>query len=144
MRRIAVVTIFCAALSVTPAVAGQLTVHVGPPSVGNGGSNPISIPPVNLYEYEVEYIGNSGNEWNFSVTPGILYGSRSVFAKDYYASFGGGYVINVNGSGPGIYASIGANLKWFNMEFKQALGFDFDANRMLSPYAIRVGVTFNL
>ena len=142
MRTIRVLTAILGLLCIQQAFAKQLTVHVGPPSVGNGGSNPISIPPLNIIEYEVEYITNALVEWNFALTPGFLVGSRSVFAKDYYASFGGGYVIDANGSGPGIYSSLGADLSWFNIEFKQALGFDFSENYLLSPYAIRIGVNF--
>jgi hypothetical protein len=136
--------LLAASLLAAPALASQWTIHVGPPSVGNGGSNPVSLPPVNPIEYEVELCTDSGTEWNFAVTPGILAGARTTFAKNFYSSFGGGYVINANGSGPGIYSSLGANIAWFNMEFKQALGFDFDSNSLLSPYAIRVGVTFKL
>ena len=127
-----------------PALAKQLTVHVGPPSIGNGGSNPISIPPLNPIEYEVVYITKTDREWCFALTPGIFGGMRSEFGKYFYSSFGGGLVINTNGTGPGIYSSIGANIQKFNVEFKQALGFNFSDNQLLSPYAIRIGLTFNL
>lgn len=127
-----------------PALAGTITVHVGPPAVGNGGPNPISIPPVRGVEYELQYCTDSGTEWNLAATPGVLVGGRSVFANKYYASLGGGFVLDANGSGPGVYSSIGANLEWFNIEFKQAVGFDYETNQLISPYAIRIGVTLKI
>lgn len=127
-----------------PALAGTFTVHVGPPAIGNGGPNPISIPPVRVVEYELQYCTDAGTEWNLAQTPGILVGSRTVFASSYYVSLGGGMVISANGTGPGVYSSIGANFDWFNLEFKQAVGFDYDANQLISPYAIRIGATMKL
>jgi hypothetical protein len=141
----AVVALACVA---TTARAGDLTVHVGPPSVGTGGTNPVSIPPINPLEYEVEYITDNDLEMNFAITPGILFGKRSELGNGrFYASFGGGLVLSANGSGPGIYSDFGVNLGesiQFNAEFKQALGVDVSTQSIISPYAVRLGVNFPL
>ena len=137
-----------AALAAPVAAASDLTIHVGPPSVGTGGTNPVSIPPVNPLEYEVEYITNNDLEMNFAITPGILFGKRSEFGNGrFYASFGGGLVLSANGSGPGVYSDFGVNLGesyQFNAEFKQALGFDYSSQSIISPYAVRIGINFQL
>lgn len=127
----------------TSAAAGTLTVHIGPPAVGTGGTNPTSIPPIDPLEYEVEWITKGGFESNIGITPGLLFGARSRM-EHLYVGFGGGLVISANGSGPGCYTSFGVNAAHFNAEIKQALGFDFEANQVISPYAIRLGLTFDI
>lgn len=127
----------------TPAMAGTLTVHIGPPSVGTGGTNPTSIPPFDPLEYEVEWITKGGFESNIAITPGILFGARSRM-EHLYVGFGGGLVISANGTGPGCYTSFGVNAAHFNAEIKQAIGWDFGANQMVSPYAIRLGMSFDI
>lgn len=133
-------------LGSTLAHGKSLTVHVGPPSVGAGGSNPLSIPPLNPIEYEVVYLTDSGREWSFGIVPGILYGGRFQQGA-FYVGIGGGLVISLNGAGPGAYSSfgldIGNDIK-FNVEVKQAIGIDLSANGIVSPYAIRIGATFSM
>ena len=129
------------------AFGGSLTVHVGPPAVGSGGPNPISIPPLSLPEYEVTYVTASKFESNISVTPGLLFGNRFGESKGVYYGLGGGLVISGNGGGPGVYSSVGLNLGdtyKFNIEYKQALGFVLGGSRLVSPYAVRLGMTFDL
>lgn len=125
----------------------EVTVHVGPPSIGNGGSNPISVPPVDLQEYEVTLVTKSGFESNIAITPGLLFGIRDTFNSDFYVSFGGGLVIDANGTGPGAYSAFGIDRGQklrFNFEYKQALGFDFGSSTMLCPYAVRIGASYVL
>lgn len=131
----------------TAAAAGTLTIHAGPPSIGSGGTNPLSIPPFNPLEYEVTYVSKSNFESNISLTPGLLFGYRAGEAKGPYFGLGGGLVISVNGSGPGVYSSVGLNLGEtykFNIEFKQALGLSLSSSEIVSPYAVRAGITFEL
>lgn len=126
------------------ALGSAITVHIGPPSVGTGGSNPVSVPPVNPLEYEIEYVTDGNFEMNFAVTPGLLFGARSVTSAGVYVGFGGGMVLSANGGGPGIYSSFGINtgkVLQFNAEIKQALGYDFNNDTVISPYAFRIGVT---
>lgn len=124
--------------------AKTLTIHVGPPSVGAGGSNPISIPPVQPVEYEVVYLTDKDREWSVGLVPGLLYGAR-FYQNPFYVGLGGGLVISVNGGGPGIYSSFGVNLGQsiqFNFEFKKALGLNLGSTSLVSPYALRMGVSF--
>lgn len=133
----------------TPAAASTFTIHVGPPSLGTGGSNPLSIPPVNLYEYELEYVTQNDWEANLGLVPGAFFGKRSrsqTGGGGTYMSFGGGLAVDANGYGPGIYSSLGYD--WgkpisFNIEVKQALGYSVSNNNVISPYAIRMGAAFN-
>ena len=129
------------------AAGSALTVRVGPPSIGTGGTNPISIPPLSPIEYEVTYLMESRIEQNYGITPGFLVGWRSPSVKGLYSAAGGGLVISYSGVGPGIYTSFGfettGNYR-FNIEYKQALGYAIGSQSMISPYAVRLGVTFEL
>lgn len=127
------------------ASAGEIIVHVGPPSVGQGGSNPLSVPPINPIEYEFEWISPKGFEANIGITPGLLFGIRSQTGGGFYVGAGGGLVISANGVGPGAYSSFGINVGkkvFFNAELKQALGIALQSNSIISPYALRVGMGF--
>ena len=141
--------LFSLALPTPSAFAGALTLHVGPPGIGSGGANPLSIPPVNILEYEVEYITSNDFETCLSVSPGIFFGKRTrILRGSTYVGLGGGIVIDTNGAGPGAYSSIGYNTSGsfiqFNMEVKQAIGIDSTSHKLISPYALRIGATFIL
>lgn len=150
IRHLAVVVVYLglAILSLAPgAQGGTVTVHVGPPAIGSGGPNPISIPPLRITEYEVTYVTASKFESNISVTPGLLFGYRAGESRGVYYGLGGGLVIGGNGVGPGVYSSIGLNLGdtyKFNIEYKQALGLVIGGGRLISPYAVRIGMTFDI
>ncbi len=125
------------------ASAGEIIVHVGPPSVGQGGTNPVSVPPLNPIEYEFQWISPRGFEANVGITPGLLFGARTPFSSGLYLGVGGGLVISGNGVGPGVYSSFGWNCGkkiFFNTEFKQAIGIALHNNKIISPYALRVGM----
>lgn len=124
-------------------VLADITLHVGPVAGGAGGPNPISIPPTNFSEYEIVWVTKADSEYTLGVIPGIFYGKR--FRSSYaYVSAGGGLVIGFNGIGPGIYTAYGIDLCsvsfCFNLEYKRALGFT--SKSLLSPYALRVGLTW--
>ncbi len=128
------------------AAASTIVLHVGPPSLGTGGANPVSLPPVNPYEYELEYVTQGDWEANLAVIPGVFFGKRSrTQGGGTYVSFGGGYAIDANGSGPGLYSALGYDygkgVAW-NFEFKQAIGYDFGNHAVVSPYALRIGAAF--
>ena len=136
-------------LAAPTAFAGALTVHVGPPGIGSGGANPLSLPPVDIREYEVEYLTSRDFETCLSVSPGIFFGKRTrILGDGVYVGLGGGIVIDTNGAGPGAYSSIGYNTSGsfiqFNMEVKQAIGIDSKSHKLISPYALRIGATFVL
>ncbi len=144
LLRVATFVSACMLLSVSSSAnAGEIIVHVGPPSVGQGGTNPLSVPPLNPIEYEVQWISPRGFEANFGITPGFLFGARTPFSSGLYVGVGGGLVISANGQGPGAYSSFGWNLGdkvFFNTEFKQAIGIDPGTSTIISPYALRVGM----
>ena len=134
------------ALSLTALDAqGRWTIHVGPPSVGNGGPNPLSIPPINPLDYGVIYVTRGDSEWSFSISPGFFYGKRH-WLGDAYVSGGFGFGINANGIGPGVYTAIGYDAcgptVCFNADYRQAL--TVTALGLNSAYAARLGVTFGL
>lgn len=124
------------------AQASRFTLHIGPPSAGNGGSNPLSIPPVNPIDYEIVYVTKRQREWSLSLIPGILYGTRMWFSPLNYVSLGGGLGMNIQGLGPAMYAAFG--LDWckalcFNLEYKKAL--IISSIGLSSAYAIRAGIS---
>lgn len=129
----------------TPVQAWELGLRLGPAAVGNGGANPISIPPANPIDYEFYYVSKAGWEIDASISPGIFFGWRSAFQSGLYAAAGPGLVINANGSGPGVFASLGylftCNFFCVGFEYKQALGLA--SGGMISPYAVRFGMGFN-
>lgn len=122
---------------------GDLTVHIGPASVGGGGPNPISIPPINPLDYEFVWLTENHTEWSLSLFPGLLYGYRAVMQSGGYISAGAGMVLNIHGVGPGFYTAFGFDhCAWlcFNVEYKQAIGFI--PGMLINPYALRIGLVF--
>lgn len=123
----------------------DLTVHVGPPALGTGGPNPVDFPPVNPVGYEVVIITHEKTEWTIGIVPGVFWGHRFSLNRRSYFSMGAGGVIDGNGVGPGVYAAVGTDLcgfVCFNMEYKQAVGIAVGSYYVISPYALRVGLTF--
>lgn len=123
--------------------SAELIVHFGPVSVGRGGPNPLSIPPVNPVEYEFVWLSADRTEWSYGISPGLfLYGKRHEFGFGPYMSCGVGAVLSAQGLGPGLYSAFGwEKCGWFcyNIEYKQALGIV--AQQLVSPYAVRIGFT---
>ncbi|NRA47020.1 MAG: hypothetical protein HRU09_18890 [Oligoflexales bacterium] len=123
----------------------KVTLHLGPASVGGGGPNPISIPPTNILDYELVWFNKDQTEISVSLFPGMFYGYRATMKNGGYISMGGGLVLNIHGFGPGVYSAFGYNscgYFCFNIEYKQALGFI--TGMTISPYAVRIGMTFEL
>jgi len=135
--------IFFLLISGSTCFAGQLTLRLGPPSLGNGGTNPVGIPP-GIQDVDVTYLTQNNFEMNFSVVPGLLFGKRSTHESGLYMSLGGGLVISANGVGLGPYAGfgweVGKTFK-FNAEFKQSAGVT--SAGLVTPYALRLGITYD-
>jgi hypothetical protein len=137
--------LLCACLLMGASARADITLHLGPSSMGNGGQNPVSIPPLNIADYGLVWLMESQREWVVSIFPGVFYGYRYRFPKTgLYASGGGGVGIDLNGLGPAVYSAVGWNScgsrLCFNAEYKQAVGVA-TAGVMINPYAFRIGVT---
>ncbi len=133
------------ALLLTSPLLAEFTLNIGPPSLGIGGNNPVSIPPINPLDYAFVYVTENQTEWTLSISPGAFYGYRFYVNAEagVYVSGGWGIVLDGNGVGPGVYTAVGWNQcgssrVCFNAEYKQALGL---SGVLLSPYAVRIGVT---
>jgi hypothetical protein len=147
MRRsapIIIVLAMCTWLS-SNAFADSLTLRFGPPGVGNGGPNPLSIPP-SLADVDITWVTAKKLEFSLSVSPGLLIGQRWTTSEGLYVSGGGGLIIGANGSGLGVYSAFGWEWKTgdvlLNAELKQTLGIG--GAGFISPYALRVGAGLEL
>jgi len=120
------------------------SLRLGPPTVGQGGSNALGVPP-GSEDIEYGYVSEGNFEFNLGLFPGIMFGGRAEL-KQLYSSLGGGLVIGGNGIGPGFYYSMGFLSEFipgmfFNIEYKQAFGYYKLSNRWVAPGALRIGIT---
>jgi hypothetical protein len=128
-------------------LADQLHVLIGPPSLGQGGSNPVSIPPFNPVDWQVTYVTAENREWLVSLVPGLIYGQRFQ-AKGLYAALGGGLLVNTTGLGLGVSHAYGfesgAFLQRFRyqIEYRQIIGVGNYGWKF--PYSFRMGVSYAL
>jgi hypothetical protein len=122
--------------------AGGFALRFGPPSVGSGGPNPVSIPPAGR-DMGLSYVTDKGTEYNLAIT-GFSVASRHKTKWGGYSSLGAGFAFSANGGGIGPYGAFGIELGcggWvgcFSAEFTQALGLGF--GELASPTALRVGI----
>lgn len=129
------------------AAAATLSALLGPPSLGQGGSNPLSIPPGNPLDWQASYRSDEGREWMLSLVPGVYYGQR--WTKDRLTlGLGGGLLVGANGLGLGFYQSLGFATPafWkryhFEAEYRQLIGY---TNIGLEfPYTLRMGLSYDL
>jgi hypothetical protein len=131
------------AMGATTANAGTMYVKIGPPSTGNGGANPLGIPP-SVIDMEFSYLTDSKWETSLGICPGLTLGKRQQ-SGGFYLGYGGGLIINSNGSGLGPYTSFGweSSSKYkFGAEYKQAIGAT--SAGMIFPYAVRLTFGFGL
>lgn len=120
--------------------ATGIVVRMGPASLGNGGPNPVGVPPSGA-DLDASYI--TDGMWEFQVgLPVMGVGKRFQKNKGPYFGCGGAVVIDANAVGPGVYSAFGYDFGWeslrFSAEYKQALGLSQVG--LLSPYALRLGV----
>jgi hypothetical protein len=132
--------------SSTGALSSSLTLNLGPPALGRGGPNPVSIPPSPVDIGFIHVGGSQGTrEISVSLSPGIfLWGYRIKQGPGPYASFGGGLITSANGGALGVYSAFGwdmlCNTFCFNAEYRQAIGLT--STHFLNPYAVRIGVSY--
>ncbi len=113
--------------------------RLGPPSVGQGGPNPITFSPL---EFQLQYLSPTNLETNVSFT-GLFVGKRHTFQNKVYVSAGGGLALSANGGGFGVYTAFGADFFCgdkicMSAEYIKALGI---AGGIISPYAVRIGAS---
>jgi hypothetical protein len=143
MKTFALVALVASSCLAGPGVAAasELIARFGPAATGNGGPNPLGIPP-GAADIELSYVTDGKTEINLSVVPGLFVGKRYEKSQ-FYASGGGGLVITGNGTALGGYAAVGfeqGDTIKFNADFKQALGLS--GAGLISSYALRVGAAY--
>ena len=125
--------------SASSAYSSGISLKAGPPALGRGGPNPISLSPV---DFAISYITDGHFESSISAT-GILFGQRMQAKWGGYVSLGGGIIIGGLGVGLGPYSAFGMDWgteSWgTNMEYVQAIGVT--GRGLTSPYAVRLGAT---
>lgn len=134
-------------LSSETALAGRVGALLGPPSLGQGGSNPVSIPPLSPLDWQLTYVTDTDREFMLSVIPGLFYGQR--WRKDQFSiGFAGGILISTNGVGVAVSQSLNWESKpfWesfrFEAEYRQVIGYTEIGAEF--PYAIRVGLNYEI
>lgn len=137
-----IVFIMLGSTSADISFAGGIGLRFGPPAIGTGGPNPVSIPPA-ASDAGLSYITDKGIEYNIAAT-GLAVAARDKTSWGGYTSLGAGLAWSVNGGGFGPYAAFGLEkgcggwIGCFSIEFSQALGFGF--GHMASPTALRMGI----
>lgn len=130
-----------------PVQAKTLHVLIGPPSLGQGGSNPVSVPPINPVDWQFTWVTDSNTEWLVSLVPGLLWGQR-FYAGGFYAALGGGLLVTSSGPGVGVDHAYGYEsspfLKSFRyqVEYRQVIGVGNYGWQF--PYTFRMGVSYAL
>ncbi len=126
-----------------PAAAGSFELVLGPEQIGSGGSAPIFIPPVDPFQWAATWVTDGGFETMLSLCPGLVVGQRFK-SGGLFVSLGGGLIIDANGSGGGVYSTLGyesggGSKGWhFIAEYTQGLGYKHGG--YLAPSATRFGV----
>jgi hypothetical protein len=124
----------------SPAAASSVALLLGPASAGNGGSNPVGIPP-SLGDIAIKYLSSGYYETTVSLVPGLLFGKRFQ-DRHLYVSTGGGLLMSISGAGLGVYTSFGlvsgtGSGVHFNAEYTQSLGIN--GKGWTAPGAGRIG-----
>lgn len=120
----------------------SLNLMAGPASVGNGGSNPLGIPPGPAdLGVLVTYGDRMDKEVVVSLSPGIFWGKRRYFWDGVYISLGAGLVVGSNALGTaGVMSALGYEKRTgsflFGADYRKALGIG--GAGFVGPYAIRL------
>ncbi len=127
-----------------PVQASSVALLLGPGIAGNGGSNPIGLPP-GLTDIAVKYVTSGGSELTLSVVPGVLFGKRYVDGG-FYTSLGAGILVSASGVGLGAYSSFGyvsgsGSGIHFNAEYTQTIGAN--GKGWTAPGAGRIGAVWS-
>jgi hypothetical protein len=136
-------------LGLVPGVLEARTIHllIGPPSLGQGGSNPVSIPPANPVDWQFTYVTDQNREWVVSLVPGLLWGQR-FYNGGLYAALGGGLLVTSSGMGLGVDHAYGYESEPFlkrlryQVEYRQIIGIGSYGWKF--PYTFRMGISYAL
>ena len=135
--------IFVVVFSTSSALSATLGLHFGPPSVGSGGSNPLSIPP-GVADIGFSYQNKSKTDLQLSLV-GIGFGRRIAYQSGGYLSLGAAVPFSINGIGLGVYSIFGWQMFSLdngisgNIEYLQMTGLS--SSGIVSPYSLRIGVS---
>lgn len=125
--------------------ASTLHVLLGPPALGQGGSNPVSIPPVNPLDWQLAWVTDGQAEWVVSMVPGMLWGQR-FYNEGFYAAVGGGLLFTSSGLGVGVDHAYGYESgpffkrTRFQVEYRQVIGVGNYGWQF--PYSFRMGMSY--
>src|SRR5688572_586401 len=136
-------------LGLCPGALQAKTLHVllGPPSIGHGGSNPVSVPPMNPVDWQFTYVTDANQEWLVSLVPGLLWGQR-FYQGGLYAALGGGLLMTSSGVGVGLDHAYGYESGPFlkrlryQVEYRQVIGVSEYGWQF--PYTFRMGFSYAL
>jgi hypothetical protein len=140
-------TLLVLALIPKALLADTLHVLIGPPSIGQGGSNPVSIPPASPVDWQFTYVTDSQREWLVSLVPGLIYGQR-FYAGGFYAALGGGLLVTSSGLGLGVDHAYGYESSLFLKQFR----YQVECRQVIGignygwqfPYTFRMGISYAL
>lgn len=124
------------------AFSATLGLHLGPPSLGSGGSNPLGIPP-GVADVGFSYQNKSQTDFQLSLV-GIGFGKRITYKSGGYLSLGAAVPFSINGIGLGVYSIFGWQLFSLdsgisgNVEYLQMTGLS--SSGIVSPFSLRIGV----
>ncbi|MBM4253047.1 MAG: hypothetical protein FJ146_13825 [Deltaproteobacteria bacterium] len=127
-----------------PLQAGSIGLLFGPGNAGNGGSNPVGIPPGGT-DIAIKYVTSGNSELTVSLVPGILFGKR-FSDGNFYTSLGAGVLVSASGLGLGAYSSFGylsgtGSGIHFNAEYTQSIGAN--GKGWTAPGAGRIGAVWS-
>jgi hypothetical protein len=122
-------------------LASEIAIRLGPPAIGVGGTNPVSIPP-SLLDAQFIYVTQRNLEFNVSVT-GFYVGRREKINGGASVALGAGFVLDANGSGPGIYSAFTYDFwcGWVCASTEYLQGVGLTNSGVVSPYSWRLGVS---
>jgi hypothetical protein len=129
----------------------EVEVLVGPPSLASGGSNPISLPPANIAEYEVTLTTKSRWHFRLGLTPHIAAAGRLFKLKYGFQTAVGASIVNsLHGYGPGIFSVFAwqspCALKrlCFTAQYIQDVGLSVTQWQITAPFGVRLGLVWKI
>ena len=125
----------------------EYTFRLGPATVGRGGSNPLSIPPTNVQDWELGWVTKRDFIFRISIFPMLLSGGyKKSYRWGCFNTYGMGVLLNPTfGLGAGAFTSFGYNIGCFSknwcvdIEYHQVIGIT-ETKDIVSPYALRIGL----